>query len=328
MTIHTPPVNVPALDLSANTPETGDTVAFPSKMAGLIGQLEQENANVRGTNTQFINALAALSDAIEANTAALMSYDEKLIELANSQYNLFGDHGSFIDGCELATNQTNNNAFSVAKFAKLVTAYNGGDTAGMTLAARVPRYSSTYGGSESAVNSNGQAFVTAMGTNVPLYVNPFCVARFTTGSGTSIGGLISGTYAFFSFAALINLTLNRKYSISMWLKPEDNPVYIQGFDAASILQNYINGERVSHVGGEPAQPSMHKISVGEIAHVCMTYNPNNASSANYPRWYCAPSSNILIAAPVLNLGAQPIPPNPVTQTSNGYLLDSSYWGQG
>ena len=274
MAEYTEPTALSALDLSSHDYEDGDIDPLRTKFNALSDALQASHGNVKDFGDEVITALSQLSDAIDSQ----LEYPN---EVFSSQANLIGNHGSFILDCEMGTNFSNDNDFTVADFSKIFTNYNSGDFGAMTEVARVPRFSSTYGGSEPAVNATGQAFVTAMNPASPLYLNPFSVAEFTSGNGTALQGF-AGTYAFFGIAvAHLVSPSNHRLTVAFWIRPTSAPVYVQGNAADSILQNYIDGVRLDHFSGEATDPDMHKINVGQVAHVCMTYDPDFGGTTNY-----------------------------------------------
>lgn len=315
MTIHTPPVNVPALDLSANTPETGDTVAFPSKMTGAHGQIEQFNSDVITSFNQSIAAMEALSDAIEANTAALMSYDEKLIGLANSQQNLFPDHGALIPdtGTYLLTDGAA--AFDISGFQAMFATVNATDPSTMLQSARHYFDSSVYGGAGTADNAVAQLFMDAMNPNSKRYAPAFAVGFLTIGSGSEYNGF-SGVIGFLNFVKGRGLVgVNNNFSISFYVRPISTPIYVRGFLEDSARDTYINGVRLDVTGGVPAHPDYHEIAAGDVAHVCFCFGEENAPRYNYLDIFGSPGAAVQMAAFTARPGRQQIRPHGIINRS-------------
>ena len=307
MTIHAPVINVPELDLSSNTPAKGDTTSFPPKMAGLIGQLEQENTNVRGTNTQIIAALAALSAAIEANTTAIVA---ARTGFHNDQFNALVDHGSFIEADGDAVGVTDNGSpFNNRCIANYMVGENGTDFSTATEAARYYKNSTTYGGVNDEVPAIAQQFVTAMAPADPQFLDPFVVGRIVVGSGTDNQGP-PGYYRFCGTSRLFEaVSVEGRFSFAMWIRCVGAPIYIRGYPVDSIYQSYINGARVGDNGGISGFENYHAISTNQIAHVAFTFNPDGFDRYASLPIYVAPSSVLHMAALVGKPGAYQIHPH-------------------
>ena len=212
-----------------------------------------------------------------------------------------------VDDNKLYTSSSSSVTFDNS-LADYFSGYNGTDLSANTVAGSHYYNSAAYGGSNPTDHAITQQFLSAMGSSTTRYMDSFCVAQITSGTGT-VGEGYSGTYPFLGTGEISRFfSSDGRFSFATWLSPRSDFVYIRGYNESSQIQTYLNGVVLRDGEGKDGT-DYHRLGLGTYHHVAVAWKPTVYSILSVLPIYMPIEADIAFCAPVLQLGGHQILPH-------------------